>query len=165
MIERDLTERIRAAANSFPAVLVTGPRQSGKSTLCRSVFPDKDYVSLEAADVRSYAREDPRSFLAQHANGAVLGEIQRCPELPSYLQELIDADPSPGKWILTGSQNLLLLESISQSLAGRTAVCHLLPLARDEVRRFPSFPEAFGRPCWRAATRGSSTSSSRRATG
>ena len=140
MIERDLTARLKVAAKSFPAVTVTGPRQSGKSTLCQAVFPKHGYANLEAPDVRAFALEDPRGFLAQYDNGAILDEVQRCPQLPSYLQVLIDKDPAPGKWILTGSQNLALLESVSQSLAGRTSVLHLLPLARSEVRRFKGYP-------------------------
>ncbi len=140
MVERDLTSRLRAAARSFPAVTVTGPRQSGKSTLCRAVFPKHKYANLETPDVRSFAMEDPRAFLAQFPGGGVIDEVQRCPDLPSYLQELIDADPRPGKWILTGSQNLTLLQSVSQSLAGRTAVLHLLPMARSEVCRFRRHP-------------------------
>jgi predicted AAA+ superfamily ATPase len=95
---------------------------------------------LETPDVRSFALGDPRGFLAQYPHGAILDEVQRCPELPSYLQGLIDQDPAPGRWILTGSQNLVLLESVSQSLAGRTGVLHLLPLARSEVRRFDGCP-------------------------
>ena len=141
MIERDLTDKLKAAAKSFPAVTLTGPRQSGKSTLCRAVFPKHAYANLEAPDVRSFALADPRGFLAQYPHGAILDEVQRCPELPSYLQGIIDKDPIPGKWILTGSQNLILLESVSQSLAGRTAVLHLLPLARSEVRRFDGYSE------------------------
>jgi predicted AAA+ superfamily ATPase len=140
MVPRDLTDRLKAAAKSFPAVTVTGPRQSGKSTLCRAVFPKHAYANLETPDVRSFALGDPRGFLAQYPHGAILDEVQRCPELPSYLQGLIDQDPAPGRWILTGSQNLVLLESVSQSLAGRTGVLHLLPLARSEVRRFDGCP-------------------------
>jgi predicted AAA+ superfamily ATPase len=140
MIQRDLTEHLKAAAKSFPAVTVTGPRQSGKSTLCRAVFPKLPYVNLESPDIRSFATEDPRGFLAQHPRGAVLDEVQRCPQLPSYLQGVLDDDPAPGRWILTGSQNLALSESVSQSLAGRTAVLHLLPMARSEVRRFKNHP-------------------------
>lgn len=140
MIDRDLTNRLKAAAKSFPVVTVTGPRQSGKSTLCRLVFPMHAYANLETPDVRSFALKDPRGFLGGYPDGAIIDEVQRCPELTSYLQGIVDEDPTPGKWILTGSQNLVLLESVSQSLAGRTAVLHLLPLSRDEVRRFEDYP-------------------------
>lgn len=140
VVARDLTPALKKAARSFPAVTVTGPRQSGKSTICRSVFPRLRYANLEAPDVRAFAIEDPRAFLAQFPKGAVLDEIQRTPELPSYLQGLIDDDPKPGKWILTGSHNLALVETVSQSLAGRTAMLQLLPLARSEVIRFPHPP-------------------------
>ena len=140
MVERDLAERLKTATRSFPAVTLTGPRQSGKSTLCRAAFPHHGYANLEAPDVRRFAQDDPRAFLAQFTAGAVIDEVQRCPELPSYLQVLIDQDPTPGRWILTGSHNLALLESVSQSLAGRTAVLHLLPLAHNEALRFRKHP-------------------------
>lgn len=143
MIPRDLTPRLEKAARSFPAVTLTGPRQSGKSTLCRQVFPGLPYVSLEAPDTRAFATDDPRAFLAQFPDGAVLDEVLRVPDLPSYLQGLIDDDPRPGRWILTGSQNLALLSSASQSLAGRSAVLHLLPLAWSEVLRFERRPRSF----------------------
>ncbi len=141
MIDRDLANSLLRAAGKFPAVTLTGPRQSGKSTLCRGLFPGKPYANLEAPDIRSFARDDPRAFLSQFPEGAILDEVQRTPELPSYLQGLIDDDPSPGRWVLTGSQNLALVESVSQSLAGRSAVLHLLPLARSEVIRFDNHPE------------------------
>jgi len=141
MIERDLAPRVWTAARNFPAVTLTGPRQSGKSTLCRALFPDLPHANLESPDVRSFAAEDPRGFLARFPEGAIVDEVQRAPELPSYLQGIIDADPKPGRWILTGSQNLALLRSVSQSLAGRTAVLHLLPLARSEVLRFGQPPD------------------------
>src|SRR5262245_24945528 len=138
MVPRQLTSVLRAAAQKFPVVTVTGPRQSGKTTLCRAVFPDKPYVSLEAPDVREYARTDPRGFLGDHREGAILDEIQRVPELLSYLQVEVDARRDAGRYILTGSANLAFLGSISQSLAGRTALLHLLPLSWAEIRQFPS---------------------------
>ena len=141
MISRDLAPRLTTAAQTWPSITLTGPRQSGKTTLCRELFSRHRYESLEAPDVREFATEDPRSFLAGLPGGAVLDEIQRVPDLLSYLQGIIDANPVPGRWILTGSQNLSLLESVSQSLAGRTAVHNLLPLTRGETQRFPRHPE------------------------
>jgi predicted AAA+ superfamily ATPase len=141
MIKRNLTDRVKAAAEVFPAITITGPRQSGKSTLCRAVFPNHPYANLEALDVRSLALDDPRAFLAQFPDGAVIDEVQRCPDLPSYIQGLIDQDPKPGRWILTGSENLALSASVNQSLAGRTAVLHLLPLSYDEICRFKTHPK------------------------
>lgn len=105
------------------------------------MFPDHAHANLEAPDVRAFAVEDPRGFLAEFPRGAILDEVQRAPELPSYLQGVIDADPASGRWVLTGSQNLALLQSVSQSLAGRTEVHNLLPLARSEVERFPDCPD------------------------
>jgi predicted AAA+ superfamily ATPase len=149
VVPRDLTPRLRAAARKFPVVTVTGPRQSGKTTLCRAVFSDKDYVSLEAPDVREYARTDPRGFLGDHRAGAILDEIQRVPDLLSYLQVEVDARREPGRFVLTGSANLSLLGSVSQSLAGRTALLHLLPLSWGEVRRFPSHPDDLWSALWK----------------
>ena len=149
MVPRALAPRLRAAARKFPVVTVTGPRQSGKTTLCRAVFPDKAYVSLEAPDVREYARHDPRGFLGDHRDGAILDEIQRVPELLSYLQTEVDARREPGRFVLTGSANLALLGSVSQSLAGRTAVLHLLPLSWGEVTQFPSAPADLWTALWK----------------
>lgn len=140
MVPRTLEPKLLALARRFPAVTVTGPRQSGKTTLCRAAFPDKPYVSLEAPDVRQYATEDPRGFLRDHRAGAILDEVQRAPELLSYLQPLLDERPAPGHFVLTGSANLGLLQSVSQSLAGRTALLNLLPLSLEEVRQFPEGP-------------------------
>ena len=140
-IPRDLTPRLMRAAQTSPSITLTGPRQSGKTTLARAVFPEHSYVSLEAPDVRTFAAEDPRGFLARYPDGAIIDEVQRVPDLPAYLQGIIDADPRPGRWLLTGSQNLALAASVSQSLAGRTAVHHLLPLARREVVRFAQHPK------------------------
>lgn len=142
MVIRDLQTRFRHTATSFPVVTLTGPRQSGKSTLCRSLLPDKPYANLEEPDTRAFAAEDPRGFLAQFPKGAIIDEVQRCPDLPSYLQPIVDADPKPGRWILTGSQNLSVQASVVQSLAGRTAVLHLLPLAWSETIRFKSHPSS-----------------------
>lgn len=141
MIPRDLTRKLETAAQKFPAVTVTGPRQSGKTTLCRAIFTQHPYVTLEAPDVREFASEDPRAFLSEYPKGAIIDEVQRVPHLLSYLQGIIDEDSTPGRWILTGSQNLQLLESRGQSLAGRTAVHNLLPLTWREIIRFPRPPE------------------------
>lgn len=134
MIPRHLSQRLLQAARQYPVLTVTGPRQSGKTTLVRAVFPDHRYVSLEAPDIREFAIDDPRGFLAQFAGQAViLDEAQKAPSLFSYLQGLVDAAPEMGRFVITGSQNFLLLEKISQSLAGRSAIHHLLPLAASEI--------------------------------
>ena len=140
MIDRDLSAPLTHWATKYPIVTLTGPRQSGKTTLCRTVFPDKPYASLEAPDLRAFAREDPRGFLADFPDGAVLDEIQRVPDLLSYLQGMVDADPRPGRFILTGSQHFGLSQGVSQSLAGRTAILHLLPPSHGELARFPNPP-------------------------
>ena len=141
MVDRDIESRLKMLARQFPAIVLTGPRQSGKSTLCQKVFARLPYVTLESPDVRAFSLEDPRGFLKQFPKGAVLDEIQNSPQLPSYLQEIIDRDPAPGRWILTGSHNLSVMESTSQSLAGRSAVVHLLPLSRQEVVEFSNHPK------------------------
>ena len=141
MIVRTLAPKLAGLATQFPVVTVTGPRQSGKTTLCRMVFPGHHYVSLEPPDLRRFATEDPRGFLAANPPPAIYDEVQRVPDLLSYLQVEVDERPDPGSWILTGSANFSLLESVSQSLAGRTAVVHLLPCGRDEIVRFASPPD------------------------
>lgn len=133
MIERSLAPVLRRRAAQFPVVTLIGPRQSGKTTLCRAEFSAKPYVSLETPDVRAFAIADPRGFLAQFPEGAVIDEIQRVPPLLSYLQTDVDSQRQMGRWVLTGSQNLGLVESVTQSLAGRTSVDRLLPLALGEV--------------------------------
>jgi hypothetical protein len=140
MIVRDIEPRLKLLAKQFPAIVLTGPRQSGKSTLCQKVFARLPYATLESPDVRAFAVEDSRGFLQRFPKGAILDEIQNCPDLCSYLQEMIDRDPIPGRWILTGSQNLSVMESTSQSLAGRAGVLYLLPMSRSEVIRFESHP-------------------------
>lgn len=151
MIPRTLQAKLLALAGKFPIVTVTGPRQSGKTTLCRACFPDHRYVSLEAPDVRDYATRDPRAFLAEIERGAILDEVQRVPELLSYLQGEVDARPQRGRFILTGSANFALLQSISQSLAGRTALLNLLPLGFDELRNFPNPPRSIVDALWKGS--------------
>ena len=133
MIDRNLEQALAASARSYPVVTVTGPRQSGKTTLARKVFAGYDYVSLENPDERTFALEDPRGFLNRFPGPVILDEVQRVPDLLSYLQGRVDEDDHPGRYVLTGSQNFLLLEKVSQSLAGRTSVFHLLPFSRAEL--------------------------------
>jgi predicted AAA+ superfamily ATPase len=132
-IARDIRAEFLRAAASQPVVTVVGPRQSGKTTLVREVFPEKPYRNLEDPDVRAFAAEDPRGFLGGLRDGAVLDEIQRLPELLSYLQGMVDAEPAPGRFVLTGSQHFLMMQGVSQSLAGRTAILTLLPLSVREL--------------------------------
>ncbi len=141
MISRDLHSVPQYGAKVYPVVTLTGPRQSGKTTLCRAAFPDKPYISLEPLDTRAFALEDPRGFLAQYPQGAILDEVQHAAGLLGYLQDRVDRDPAPGRFILTGSQHFGLRDAVSQSLAGRTAILHLLPPSLAELRRFPAAPE------------------------
>jgi predicted AAA+ superfamily ATPase len=123
---------------------VIGPRQSGKTTLVQSVFPHLPYVLLEDPDTRAFAEEDPRSFLGQYEKtGAVFDEVQRVPQIFSYLQGILDRHTKPGQFILTGSQNFLMMEQISQSLAGRVGIIKLLPLSMREITRAGVMPEKY----------------------
>lgn len=133
MIKREAESELINLAKQFKAVAVVGPRQSGKTTLTRYVFSDKPYVSLENPDIRQFALDDPRGFLSQYKAGAVIDEIQRAPELFSYLQQILDENKTSGKFILTGSNNFILQKSISQSLAGRIAYLYLLPFTVSEL--------------------------------
>ena len=135
MIKRALESALRKAASQYPVVTLTGPRQSGKTTLVRAAFPRHDYASLEDPEQRTFALEDPRGFLGQFHGSVVLDEVQRAPELFSYIQTLVDKDSKTGRFILSGSQNFLLLKSVSQSLAGRCAILHLLPFSLSEIER------------------------------
>lgn len=133
MIQRIAEPELLKLAAQFKAVAVTGPRQSGKTTLVRKVFPDKPYVNLENPDLRRFAIEDPLGFLSNYPEGAILDEIQRVPEIFSYLQQILDDHNKPGMFVLTGSNNFLLQDNISQSLAGRVGYLFLLPLSISEI--------------------------------
>jgi predicted AAA+ superfamily ATPase len=148
MVPRTLEGRLRDLASTFPAVFLTGPRQSGKTTLARSTFPEFHYISLEDLQNRQEALEDPRGFLKrlEGQRGAILDEVQRTPDLFSYLQGFLDEGRS-GPVVLTGSQHFLLGERISQSLAGRVAILELLPFSVAELARRPALqPEAIAEP-------------------
>lgn len=133
MITRAIEESIRKMSRQYPVILVQGPRQSGKTTLCKALFPDKPYILLEDPDTRLAATEDPRSFLSKYPEGAVLDEVQRVPHLLSYIQGIVDEKNNPGMFILTGSSSILLMDNVTQSLSGRVAVFTLLPLSVDEA--------------------------------
>lgn len=133
MFRRAAEDILRELAVSFPVVTVTGPRQSGKTTLVRMVFPDKPYLSLEQPHQRAFAETDPIGLLDQYPDGVILDEIQRAPALLSVIQTLVDEDPRPGRYILTGSNQSEYMGSISQSLAGRTGILKLLPFSCEEL--------------------------------
>ena len=140
MIPRDIEDFIHRSLQGFPLVTVTGPRQSGKTTLAKAIFPNKPYFSLEDPDIRHLATDDPRGFLSQAADGAVLDEVQRAPEILSYLQTHVDKLGQMGLFIITGSQQFGLMSGITQSLAGRTAFAELLPFSLQELDRGGSRP-------------------------
>jgi uncharacterized protein len=133
-ISRQAHSSFQHLFSKFPILAVTGPRQSGKSTLVQRAFPEKPYVSLEAPDIREFALDDPRGFLAKYPDGAILDEVQRCPDLFSYLQEIVDKDGRMSLFVLTGSQQFGLGSGITQSLAGRVAMTVLLPFETQEKR-------------------------------
>lgn len=157
LIPREQEALLAQYANQFRAVLVVGPRQSGKTTLVRSAFPQKPYASLEDPDERLLASADPRAFLARFPEGAILDEVQRVPGLLNYLQGILDEAEKDGLFILTGSNNILLQENVSQSLAGRVGILDLLPMSYRELHAagmrpgldalifHGSYPEVHGR--------------------
>lgn len=142
MLDRDAEQTIRTLLRGFPIVTLTGPRQSGKSTLAKALFTNLPYASLEDPDMRLAATEDPRSFLERFPDGAVLDEVQRCPDILSYLQTIVDTDGRMGRYILTGSQQFGLMSGITQSLAGRTAFVELLPFSIPELAQAGQLPQA-----------------------
>ncbi|MBM4085467.1 MAG: ATP-binding protein [Planctomycetes bacterium] len=150
-IPRQLAPQLRQAANSFPALIVTGPRRAGKTTLLRKVFPEADYFLLEDPDLIARFRADPRSFLAEIQPPAILDEIQHVPEVLNYLRTLIDSCPErKGQWFLTGSQDAPLMQGVTESMAGRAAVFQLLPLCCEETEKVSilngGFPEVISDP-------------------
>lgn len=135
-IKRDIASEIKYAATKYPVVIITGPRQSGKTTIVKKVFANYKYISLEDIDIRELATIDPRTFLSKLTNGAILDEIQRVPELLSYIQTIVDNSKKNGLFILTGSNQFSLMESINQSLAGRVSLIKLLPLSIGELDNY-----------------------------
>ena len=135
MIEREITPYLVKLFEQYPFVTVTGPRQSGKTTLCRAAFPHLNYVNLELPDQRDFAESDPRGFLSQLGEGAIIDEIQRVPDLLSYLQVFADESGRDSLFVLTGSEQFRLSDTISQSLAGRTALLRLLPFSLAERQK------------------------------
>lgn len=138
MIKRDIELKVRQLAEKFPVVTITGPRQSGKSTLLKSLFPEYRYVSLENLDVRAFASEDPKGFLNTYESKVIIDEAERVPSLFSYLQTHIDESGQVGMYMLAGSRNFHLMDAIDQSLAGRTAILKLLPFSRHELKEADS---------------------------
>lgn len=133
-IKRNISVKIKDALGKYPIVAIIGPRQSGKTTLCQLLKPKFTYVNLEDISLRSFAKEDPKGFLETYKNGVIIDEIQYVPDLFSYLQVYTDKRRKNGEYIITGSQNFLMLENISQSLAGRVALFNLLPLSLKELK-------------------------------
>lgn len=133
MIQRTIQVQLKKLAAVYPVVTITGPRQSGKTTLAKMTFPDYHYVSLENFDVRQMAEADPKGFLKSYAAPVILDEIQRVPALLSYIQTIVDENKSSGQYILTGSHQPQLGQGVSQSLAGRTGILQLLPLSISEL--------------------------------
>ena len=143
MIHRNIVDKISLMADKMPIISITGPRQSGKTTLAKMCFPQYDYVNLENPDTLEEAKTDPRSFLTNFKEGLIIDEIQALPELFSYIQTISDDRNRAGEFILTGSQNFLLSAKISQSLAGRVFVTHLLPFSISELRQANLLPDNY----------------------
>ncbi|MBA3236806.1 MAG: ATP-binding protein [Parachlamydiaceae bacterium] len=141
MIPRHIAPYILKYSKEYPILALVGPRQSGKSTLAKALFPSYKYISLENLDLRQQAIEDPRGFLQDHGRYLILDEVQRAPELFAYLQELVDTVQDPAQYILTGSSQFLLVENITQSLAGRVVTFKLYPLSFSELYRYQGDPD------------------------
>jgi predicted AAA+ superfamily ATPase len=134
MIKRNIEENLKKYFKQYPVVVLTGPRQSGKTTIVKKLFPKLAYVNLEDLELREFAEEDPKGFLNQYGDHLIIDEVQRVPSLFSYIQLIVDEKKENGMYVLTGSQNLLLMEKINQSLAGRVAILKLLPFSMSELQ-------------------------------
>ncbi|MCF0061854.1 ATP-binding protein [Dyadobacter chenwenxiniae] len=143
MVNRELVDKLNGMLEKYPIISLTGPRQSGKTTLAKMVRPDYQYVNLENLSLRAFAKDDPVGFLENYQNGVVIDEAQYVPELFSYLQVLTDERNRKGEYILTGSQNFLMMEQITQSLAGRVAIFYLLPFSLNELKGTAYAPETW----------------------
>ena len=146
MIERQITKSIRALKDKFPVIALTGPRQSGKTTLLKNTFPEYQYVSLEDPNIRDFAQTDPKGFLKNYPERIIFDEVQRVPHLFSYIQTIVDESRQMGQFILSGSQNFQLLQNITQSLAGRVALFKLLPFDFTELSNHHLLPEDYANP-------------------
>lgn len=151
MIPREIRHELARSCREYPVVCITGPRQSGKTTLAKAAFADRPYVSFEEPVTRDFFNEDPKGFLNRYAGGAVFDEVQNVPQIFSYLQVAIDAKPDPGRFILTGSEHFGLTEKIVQSLAGRSAILELLPFSLRELEAGGWLPHDLNLALWNGA--------------
>ena len=151
MIKREIQDELMTCAREYPVVTIMGPRQAGKTTLAKAAFPNLPYVSLEQPVVRQQFNDDPLGFIHRYSNGAIFDEAQHVPELFSYLQTHVDENLTPGRFILTGSQNFGLSQHISQSLAGRTSVLELLPFSKNELEEGGFLKDELDETLWTGA--------------
>ncbi len=142
MINRTIADCIKTVEGKYPVVTITGPRQGGKTTLIKSLFPDLPYFSMETPDVRLQVSENPKEIFARYGHRMVLDEVQRTPEILSYIQTIVDEDPN-AFFVLSGSHNMLMMENVSQTLAGRTAIFYLLPFSMAELDSAGIMPEKY----------------------
>ena len=149
MIPRQAASTLQRLAKGFPVLAITGPRQSGKTTIARALFPQKPYVSLENLDERQFALSDPKRFLGRFPDGAVIDEVQRCPDLFSWLQGVVDERQVMGHFVLTGSAQFDLMVGITQSLAGRVGRLELLPLSLQEISQVNAVPDRLSQMLWK----------------
>ncbi len=147
LVNRHISQQIEQQKSKFPIIAVTGPRQSGKTTLLKNIFKDYRYISLENPDVRAFASEDPNGFLNEYNDKVIFDEVQRVPLLFSYLQSIVDESKIMGQFILSGSQNFHLMQGITQSLAGRVALFKLLPFDLSELKANGLLEDSYAEAC------------------